>query len=102
MALHQGLEAELDVGRGGLRLEPEDVERLALGVVDDPGLAPPQVLAVSRGAGAAEMAEQLHRVVDTLQVGPEPRRRRARGRLAAVHAHLPGRTMADHRVLLVA
>ena len=48
------------------------------------------------------VAEQLERIVGALERRPEPRRARAPGRLAAVHAHLPGRAMADHRLALVA
>src|SRR5690242_10834149 len=45
------------------------------------------------------MAEQAERIVGS--PGAKPRRMRPRGRLAAVHADLPCRAMADRRLFLI-
>src|SRR5262245_10613612 len=101
MALHQGLEANLDLNGGRPGLESERVERPSFGIVDDAALAPAQMLAVT-GGGGAKVAEQTERIVGTFEIGLEPRRMRARAWAAAIHTHLPGRTVADHRLFLIA
>src|SRR6202035_964397 len=78
----------------------QHLERLALGVADDPGLAPAQVLTVGIVPGPdPDVAEHAERIIR--HIGMQARRMRAPGRLAAVHAHFPGRAMTGDRVLLV-
>src|SRR5688500_20377223 len=97
VAFYQQLETRFDLGRRGLAFEAERVERPALGVVDHARLAPAQVVVVAR----AGLAEQPERIVRIGEAGAEARRVRAPFRLAAIHAHLPGRAMADHRLALI-
>src|SRR5205823_11511704 len=99
MPLHQDLETDLDLGRGGFGFEPQYVEGLALGVANDAGFAAPQTLAVG---SAPEMAKQAERIGSALQIRREPSRIRTCGSAPAVHPHFPGRTMANDCVLLVA
>src|ERR1700704_23543 len=99
MALHQLLEARLDVGPLGVDLQAERVERLALGVAHGAplGLRPGLLLA----RAGAELAKHLERIVGRLI----PVERLARPRLVwAPVPHpppLPGRPVAGERGLLV-
>src|SRR5215467_2567139 len=99
MALHQLLEARLDRGTLGVGLEPEGVQRLALGIAHRAALR--LLPRVGRARPTAELAEHAERIVGAL-VAEEPARARLAGSLAAHHAHLPGRAMAGDRVLLIA
>src|SRR5262249_9642384 len=51
---------------------------------------------------ASEIPEHAERIAVDAEVGTKPGGVGARGRPAAVHAHLPGRTMADDRLALIA
>src|SRR5262249_52400138 len=102
VAFHQHLEPQLDIGRGRAGVEPEGIERTPLGVADDTGLTLAQAVAAGTVRGRAKVPKQVERVVGALQIRLEPCRIGAAGRAAAVHAHFPGGTMADHRLLLVA
>src|SRR5262249_14402825 len=101
MALDQGLEADLDLNGGRPPLEAGRVGRPSSGIGDAPAAAPAQILAATR-AGGTKVAEQTERIVGAFEVGLEPRRMRARAWAAAVHAHLPGRAVAEHRLFLIA
>src|SRR5438105_12055498 len=69
VTLDQGLEAGLDLLDAGVGLEPERIERLALGIADDAGLALAQPLTVRPCAGlATELAQQIERIFGP--VGP--------------------------------
>src|SRR3954463_2596114 len=96
MTLHQSLEFRLDFDRRSFPFDPQHIARLALGIVDDPGLAAALMFAVG---ARAELSEQTEGIVG--RSGAEPRRMRPRRRLAAVHTNLPGRAMAGRGVLLV-
>ena len=61
VALHQELEPGLDLGRRGVDLEPERVERLALGIADRAAF--PGLLACASRSGRAELGEHAERVV---------------------------------------
>src|SRR5215470_2828186 len=102
MALHQHLEAQLDLGGGCSRVEPKRVERPALGVADDTALTPAQALVFGTGTVRAKMAKQVEWIVDIIEMRLEPRRIGSRRRATPVHAHFPGRPVADDRLLLVA
>src|SRR5262245_21548786 len=97
VAFHQCLESALDLLQGGVGLEPERVERTALGVAHGADLPP---LAVRACTGwAAELAKHAERIAGEL--GTEARGIRARRRAATIHAHFPGRPMAYHRFALI-
>src|SRR5262245_19946054 len=90
MALHQHLEAQLDLGGGCSRVEPKRIERPALGVSDDAALAPAQALAFGAGTVRAKMAEQIERIVNIIEMRLEPRRIGPCRRATAVHAQFQG------------
>src|SRR3984885_2832739 len=96
MPFHQGLELGLYVGAAGVVLKPERLERAALGIENLAALG--RGLCMAALAGAA-LAEQRERVVAGKAVAKIARR--AASTLAADRAHLPGRPMAGHRVLLI-
>ncbi len=98
MALHQRLEPCLHILGRRVGIEPERVERLALGVAHAARLRPLGTAA----RAATEVAKYAERIDGVGEFRLEARRMRACGRPPAVHAHLPGRTMPDHRVLLIA
>ena len=89
MALHQHLEARLDLGLVGADFEAELIQRLALGVAH--GARRLGLLGLRRRA--AELAEHVERIARGVgaELGP--------GMIAG--AHLPGRAMAGDGVLLV-
>src|SRR5438093_1257144 len=101
MAFHQHLETELDFRGGRSRVEPKRIERPALGVADDTALPPTQALAFGVGTVRAKMAKQVEGIVDVIEMRLEPRRMGPCRRTTAVHAHLPGRPVADNSLLLV-
>src|SRR3954467_7681287 len=92
MTLHQFLEARLDLGRLRIDLESQRVEGLALRVAHLPRLLR-GFLCVGASAATPEFAQHVKRIV-----------RRARCEIvdATVEAHLPGRPMAGHCILLIA
>src|SRR5690242_3717188 len=99
VALHQLLEARLDLGALGVGLEPERMQRLALGIAHR---APLRLLpSIGLARPSAQLAEHAERIVGALVV-EEPAGARPAGALAAHHAHLPGRPMTGDGVLLVA
>src|SRR5262245_6307750 len=100
MALHQRLEPGLDLLRCDVAFEPERLERLALGISHRAGLGARRIGPGS--GGAAELPEHAERIYGAVELRLEARRARPRRRPAAVHAHLPGRAVADHGLLLVA
>src|SRR5438309_2611085 len=97
VALHQGLESRLDVGRSGVRFKPEHAERLALRVADRAALRrraletrPPR----PAGPDLAKYAERIHGAVLAIEARCGPG-------LAAVDPHFPGRPMPRNRILLI-
>src|SRR5207247_6573816 len=88
MALHQELEPRLDLGRAGAALEPERVERLALGVANE--------TALRRGGRRTPGPEQSERIVrHELPMAV------LRAAILSVHSDLPGGPVARDRLLLV-
>src|SRR5262245_28119579 len=102
MALHQHFEAQLDLGGGGTGVEPERIERPTLGIADDAALAPPQALAFGVVTVRVKMVKQVERIVNVVEMRLEPRRMGPGRWTTTIHAHFPGRPMADDRLLLVA
>src|SRR5262245_13353685 len=100
VALHQRLEPRLDLLRGGIRIEAQRVERLALGVARHAVLGWPPRRA--RAGSFAELVEHPERIVGVGKFRTEAGGMGARRRSAAIHTYLPGRTMPDDRLLLVA
>src|SRR5262249_7753563 len=101
MPLHQRLEPSLDLLCGGIGLEPERIERLALCITHGAGFggawrAPPYA------SDSAEFPEKTERIIRTGEFGMKTRGMGARGRSSPVHPHPPSRTVADHGFLLVA
>ena len=71
VALHQFLEARLDLRRRGVDLEPERVERLALGIADRARLR--RAPARSRAQALAEQSERIG-AGSPREIRPRPRR----------------------------
>src|ERR1700738_2686351 len=101
--LHQRLVFRLDDLERRIRTEPHHLQRLALGVEYFSGLrlgfvANARARTGPPAAAAIELAEHAERVGRAFQIGF----RAALALLGAgVGAHLPGRTMAGQRILLV-
>src|SRR5690348_3700861 len=100
MALHQLLEAGLDLRPLGVGLKAHDVEGLALGIAH--GAALGLAARPSAPGSRAELAEHLERIVSLAVAREEPADGRFPRTLSPQHAHLPGRAVADDRVLLIA
>src|SRR5687767_3822280 len=92
MALHQGFEPHFDIVRAGADLKPQRVERLTLGVAHCPALGLAW-LEIRPPAGAAEFLEYGEGVRSAADFRIDAR--------ALAEAHLPGRTMAGDRLLLI-
>ena len=75
MALHQLLEARLDLGGGRVDLEPERVERLALGIADRARLRRRPARRARARAGA-ELAQHVERIGRALRAREAVGRRR--------------------------
>src|SRR5258708_16814405 len=100
MPFHQHLESQLDIVRARVRLKPEHLQRLALGVADDLGLAATQVLALALVPGAgAQVAEHSKRIVSA-KIRMQSGRMGAPARPPAVHAHFPSPATTSDRTLL--
>src|SRR5262249_24406138 len=80
---------------------PKRIKRPALGVADDAALTPAQAFAFGVGTVRAKVAKQIERIINVIEMGLEPRRMGTCCGTAAVHAHLPGRPVADNSLLLV-
>src|SRR3954467_14416974 len=89
VALHERFETRLDVFDRRPCIEPERIECLAFDIVYGSGLTAP------RAARPPELAEHAKRIVGSGDLGVEAGGAGAGRGPAAVHAHLPGRAMAD-------
>src|SRR5712691_1366340 len=99
VALHQCLEPGLDLLRGGIRLEAERVERLALGIAHRASLG---ATGGASAGGRSELLKHSERIIGAAEFGTKAGGMRAHRGPAAVHAHLPGRAMPDDGLALIA
>src|SRR5262245_7980479 len=100
VALHQELEARLDVGGRRMAFQPQRVERLALGIAHHPAFT-----RVIRARGTGEVREHSERVGGGTEGGVEASGGRAKPRVArllAVEPKLPGRAVPGYGILLEA
>src|SRR4051794_29299132 len=99
VALHQRFETSLDVFDRRTGIKPERIECLALDIVHGAGLTP--ALAAARAAWPPELAEHAEGIVGSGDFRVEAGGTGTRRRPSAVHAHLPGRAMADDGFFLI-
>ena len=92
-------ETSLDVLRRGAGVEAERIERLAFGIVHGAGLSPRSERRARRRP--AELTEHAKRIVGSADFRMKAGRAGPRRWPSAVHAHLPGRAMADDRLFLI-